>query len=101
RRWVARRKAQIVFAVRAGLISLDEACKRYQLTVEEFASWQRLIDRHGRGGLRVTRRGQDRRATSVKAGRGSPPALLEIGSILPVSASPDRREALGEPGRNS
>lgn len=62
RRWVARRKAQVVFAVRAGLISLTEACERYHLTVEEFASWQRMIDRHGLRGLRVTRLSQYRRA---------------------------------------
>jgi hypothetical protein len=55
RRWVARRKAEVVTAVRAGLMTFDEACQRYGLTSEEFASWERAIDRHGLGGLRVTR----------------------------------------------
>ena len=55
RRWVARRKAEVVTAVRAGLMTFDEACKRYGLTAEEFSSWERAIDRHGLGGLRVTR----------------------------------------------
>lgn len=55
KRWVIRRKAQVVVAVRSGLISLDEACQRYSLSIEEFLSWQRLIDRHGIGGLRATR----------------------------------------------
>jgi transposase-like protein len=55
RRWVARRKAEVVAAVAAGLLSLEEACRRYNLSAEEFASWQRAIDRHGLGGLRVTR----------------------------------------------
>src|SRR3546814_161762 len=68
RRWVARRKAQVVFAVRAGLISLEEACERYALTFEEFASWQRMIDRHGLRGLRVTRLGQYRRSGNAKVG---------------------------------
>jgi hypothetical protein len=54
-RWVARRKAEVVTAVRAGLMTFDEACQRYGLTSEEFASWERAIDRHGLGGLRVTR----------------------------------------------
>ncbi len=54
-RWVIRRKAQVVAGVRGGLISLEEACDRYKLSVEEFLSWQRLIDRHGLPGLRVTR----------------------------------------------
>jgi hypothetical protein len=55
KRWVARRKAQVVAGVRAGLLTLDEACKRYTLTAEEFLSWAQAIDRHGVRGLRVTR----------------------------------------------
>ncbi|KPP81655.1 MAG: protein of unknown function DUF1153 [Oceanicaulis sp. HLUCCA04] len=55
RRWVIRRKAEVVAAVRGGLISLDEACERYRLTVEEFLGWQRAIERHGLAGLRTTR----------------------------------------------
>ena len=55
KRWVIRRKAEVVAAVRSGVISLDEACRRYTLSIEEFLSWQRLIDSHGLAGLRVTR----------------------------------------------
>jgi Protein of unknown function (DUF1153) len=55
KRWVIRRKAQVVAAVRGGLLSLEEACSRYMLTVDEFLSWQSSIDRHGLGGLRTTR----------------------------------------------
>ncbi len=55
RRWVIRRKAEVVAAVRGGLLSLEEACKRYTLTVEEFLGWQESIDRHGLPGLRATR----------------------------------------------
>ena len=54
-RWVIRRKAEVVAAVRGGLLSLEEACARYGLTVEEFLSWQKSIDEHGLGGLRITR----------------------------------------------
>lgn len=54
RRWVPRRKAQVVAAVRGGALSLDEACERYALTVEEFLSWQRAIDKYGLAGLRAT-----------------------------------------------
>jgi Protein of unknown function (DUF1153) len=53
-RWVIRRKAEVVAAVRGGLLSLDEACRRYTLTVDEFLSWQVSIDRHGLAGLRTT-----------------------------------------------
>ena len=55
KRWVVRRKAEVVAAVRGGLISLEEACARYTLSVEEFLSWHRLIERHGLAGLRTTR----------------------------------------------
>ena len=55
KRWVVRRKAVVVTAVRCGLITLEEACRRYTLSVEEFLSWQRLIDEYGVRGLRVTR----------------------------------------------
>ena len=54
-RWVIRRKAEVVAAVRGGLLSLDEACDRYRLTNEEFLNWQHSIDRHGMAGLRTTR----------------------------------------------
>lgn len=54
-RWVIRRKAEVVAAVRGGLLSLDEACDRYQLTNEEFLAWQQSIERHGMAGLRTTR----------------------------------------------
>ena len=55
RRWVIRRKAEVVAAVRGGLLSLEEACERYALTVEEFLSWQASINDHGLAGLRTTR----------------------------------------------
>ena len=48
-------KAEVVAAVRGGLLSLEEACARYTLTVEEFLSWQYSIDQHGLAGLRTTR----------------------------------------------
>ena len=55
KRWVIRRKALVVAGVRAGLLTLEEACARYQLSIEEFLSWQRQIELHGIKGLRVTR----------------------------------------------
>ena len=55
RRWVIRRKAEVVAAVRGGLLSLEDACSRYALTMDEFLSWQASIDDHGLAGLRTTR----------------------------------------------
>lgn len=55
RRWVVRRKAQVVAAVRGGILTFEEACRRYNISAEEFLSWERALDRHGPGALRVTR----------------------------------------------
>jgi hypothetical protein len=69
KRWVIRRKAEVVAAVRGGLLTLEEACQRYSLSSEEFTSWQRLIDRHGVRGLRTTRL-QEYRANQGSGGSG-------------------------------
>jgi hypothetical protein len=52
-RWVFRRKAEIVAAVSGGLLSLDEACSRYELSHEEFLSWRQAIE--GRRAKMLTR----------------------------------------------
>ena len=54
-RWVTRRKAAVVAAVRNGEITIEEALHRYQLSEEEFLSWQRAFEAHGLAGLRTTR----------------------------------------------
>ena len=54
-RWVARRKAEVVAAVNGGILSIEEACERYALTEEEFASWQKAVEREGMLGLRMNR----------------------------------------------
>jgi Protein of unknown function (DUF1153) len=54
-RWVIRRKAELVAAVRGGLLSLEEACERYRLSEEELVSWADSLAKHGPRGLRSTR----------------------------------------------
>jgi hypothetical protein len=54
KRWVPQRKAEVVAAVREGLITLEQACARYALSIEEFLSWEETIDHYGVTGLRVT-----------------------------------------------
>jgi hypothetical protein len=54
-RWVSRRKAAIVLAVRTGLISLSEASDRYSLSVDEFTSWEAAFDNRGVAGLHLKR----------------------------------------------
>ena len=63
KRWVSRRKAEVVTAVQAGLLSVEQACARYSLSAEELSSWQQLVSRHGPSGLRATRL-QDYRRTA-------------------------------------
>jgi hypothetical protein len=54
-RWTVRRKAEVVAAVSGGLLSVEEACQRYSLSIEELTSWQRAVNLSGMPGLRVTR----------------------------------------------
>jgi hypothetical protein len=54
KRWSIRRKAEVVAAVRGGLLRLEEACSRYRLSVEEFLCWEYSLDWHGLVGLRMT-----------------------------------------------
>ncbi len=62
KRWVIRRKAAVVAAVKNGAIALDDVCWLYDISVEEFLTWQEMIDKHGVRGLCVTKL-QDFRAS--------------------------------------
>ena len=53
--WIPRRKAEVVAAVEGGLLSLEEACERYSLSLQELAGWQTAIERFGLAGLRTTK----------------------------------------------
>ena len=55
KRWVVRRKAAVVAAVRSGGLTIHEACRVYQLSKEELLSWDRAFELHGLAGLRATR----------------------------------------------
>ncbi len=54
-RWVIRRKAELVAAIRGGLLSLEDACERYRLSEEELVSWADSLARHGPRRLRSTK----------------------------------------------
>jgi hypothetical protein len=56
KRWVSRRKAEVVVAVESGLLTLHEVCARYRISPEEFLSWQTRFSRLGLMGLHTTRR---------------------------------------------
>lgn len=53
-RWVASRKAAVVWGVTGGLISRAEALRRYGLSDEEFDSWVAAVAEHGEGALKAT-----------------------------------------------
>ena len=53
KRWVINRKLAVVLAVKNGVITLEEVCRRYNISVEEFLTWQEMNDRIR--GLRATR----------------------------------------------
>ncbi|MFX0544405.1 DUF1153 domain-containing protein [Roseovarius sp. S1116L3] len=53
-RWVASRKLAVVRGVLYGLITQGDACKRYNLSEEEFSEWVRAVSVHGEGALKAT-----------------------------------------------
>ena len=65
-RWTIRRKAAVVAAVRSGRLTIEEACGAYQLSIEEFFSWQCAFETHGLAGLRVTRIQYYRKSRSAR-----------------------------------
>ena len=69
-RWVVRRKAELVAAIRGGLLTLEEACERYQLSPEELESWAVSLDKFGVRGLRSTRLQHYRKIRTQKVNRG-------------------------------
>jgi len=84
RRWVPRRKAEVVAAVERGALTADDACERFNLTMEEFESWKHLAHRHGRKGLRVTQL-QKYQERPLRRGAETPsqsrkPAVARVGA---------------------
>jgi hypothetical protein len=54
KRWTSRRKAAVILALRKNVISVWDACERYNLSAAELAEWERNMDRFGVPGLRAT-----------------------------------------------
>jgi len=79
KRWVVRRKAAVVAAVRSGEITIEEACRCYQLSEEEFRSWERAFETHGLAGLRITRTQQYR---VVRPARSCSSSLKQVQASL-------------------
>ena len=84
KRWVVRRKAAVVVAVRIGSITVEEACRIYQLSEEEFLSWKRAFEIYGLPGLRTTRIQRYRRFRSAKSRSAS---LNRLRPVIPPTVS--------------
>jgi hypothetical protein len=84
--WVAQRKAAVVAAVRRGLISREEAYRRYELSEEELSSWQLSFETYGIEGLRVTYVQQYRGDGASRLATAAPTAAVaaQQGSGAPV-----------------
>lgn len=54
RRWVASRKAAVVRAVAAGLMSRESALETYALSEDEFKGWETAVETYGEAALRAT-----------------------------------------------
>ena len=87
KRWVIRRKAAVVAAVRSGEITLEEACRCYQLSEEEFLSWKRAFEMHGLAGLRTTRIQQYRAPRSARSRSASRQRPVESSLLRRIKPS--------------
>lgn len=54
RRWVASRKAAVITAVHAGLLSREAALEMYALSEEELCAWEDAVRDHGIDALKTT-----------------------------------------------
>jgi Protein of unknown function (DUF1153) len=106
-RWVARRKAEIVAAVHGGLLSAQSACAMYNLSLDEFLSWQSTVDQQGLAGLHIRSLGERRRAPrrvrhrrADAHDRGSDDFRSRSGSAASDDTGMHReKRAVGAPGR--
>ena len=94
RRWVPRRKAQVVAAVEGGLISRQAALERYSLSAEEYDSWKATLSRFGVRGLRVTRLSRMRGAVAPQdvPRDGDVASGAQASGGIAISASPQGPE---------
>jgi hypothetical protein len=52
KRWVRRQKRAVVAAVYSGSLPLSVAMERYEMSIEEFVSWEcEFLDEHAAEGL--------------------------------------------------
>jgi len=79
KRWVVRRKAAVVAAVRSGAITIEEACHYYQLSEEEFLSWERAFESTACGFAYHARAAISRTSTAPRVGHALQAASVACG----------------------
>jgi hypothetical protein len=85
KRWSPSRKAAVIAAARAGLISRQEICARYMMSDEELVAWEHAYDQNGVPGLRTTRL-QSYRYTQIPSSPRQIQAVSQSGTRpLPVA----------------
>jgi len=72
-RWTAWRKRAVVIGLRQGILTADEASRRYNLSREELAHWGDAFDRRGIGGLLLKNRSPTRSTMSPPTVQATPP----------------------------
>jgi hypothetical protein len=77
-------KAKVVEDVRDGVLSLDEACKRYALSIEEYLAWQYGLELFGLAGLQVNKQ-QELRRIRTRSRNRSPEARHWSAEVDPAS----------------
>lgn len=76
--WTVRRKANLVLAVRGGLVTAEEARQTFDISPEELAAWGQAFDQAGLEGLRL-------RALASQAALVAPSAPLSPLPPIPPS----------------
>lgn len=80
KRWSPSRKAAVIAAARAGVITREEACARYMMSAEELMGWELAFDQNGIPGLRTTRL-QAYRNTRIGVAAGPSGAQVDQDSV--------------------
>jgi hypothetical protein len=61
RRWVRRRKGELLAAIESGLLSPEKARSIYGLSTDEFLAWKDAVAQYGPAGLRARRPRESKR----------------------------------------
>jgi transposase-like protein len=88
-RWVPRRKALVITALREGATTIEEICRRYSLSPDELSEWISAFERYGVPGLRSTRVQIYRQLESAPHGRVSRSSAQQADRAPPARASAD------------